>query len=118
MIFAIAMGVLSAFVVLIVVARCGLKKAMGYPAAMDVSVTVALAWLLHGSYVGMVAAIIGGLVFSCIITVVRKIHGYAKIERVGWRIKWVYYEGTWLKEGKSWATQRWQRSVSASCGGF
>jgi hypothetical protein len=89
MIFAMAMGILSAFVVLIVMARIGLKKFMGYPAFMDAGVTVLLAWLLHGSYVGMVAAIIGGLVFSGMITVIRRMYGYSKLERRGLKLVWV-----------------------------
>lgn len=101
MIFAIAMGVLSAMVALIVVARLGIKKFMGYPAFMDVAVTVALAWLLHGSYVGMVAAIIGGLVFSAAITVIRKMYGYTKLERRGFKIVWVEHEPTWTAKIKS-----------------
>ena len=103
MIFAVCMGILSAFVVLIVCWRLGIKKFMGYPAFMDAFVTVALAWLLHGSYVGMVAAIIGGLVFSGMITVIRKAYGYSRLERKGLRIVWVEYEGTWHKKVRATA---------------
>jgi hypothetical protein len=97
MLFAIAIGVLSAFVILIAMSRINLKKFMGYPAAMDVLVTVVLIWMLHGSYVGMVAAVIGGLFFSGMITVIRKMYGYTKLERKGYRLVWVEYNGTWYE---------------------
>lgn len=89
--FAIAIGILSALVVLIVLARMDIKKFMGYPAIMDVLVTVILVIMLHGTYVGMVAAIIGGLVFSGAITIIRKVYGYRLLTRKGW----VTYDGVW-----------------------
>lgn len=94
MIFAVAIGILSAFVILIAMSRINLKKFMGYPATMDVLVTVLLIWMLHGSYVGMVAAVIGGLFFSGMITVIRRMHGYTKLERRGFRYVWVEHYGS------------------------
>lgn len=91
--FAVVIGVLSAIVVLIVMSRINLKRFMGYPATLDATVTVFLAWLLHGSYVGMVAAIVGGLFFSCLITVIRYTYGYSVLERQGCKLKWVEYHG-------------------------
>lgn len=84
MIFACAIGVLSCIVVLIAMARIDLQKFMGYPAIMDVAVTLLLMWMLHGSYVGMVAAVIGGLVFSLAITVIRRCYGYKRLTWRGW----------------------------------
>lgn len=95
MIFAIAIGILSAFAVLVAFWRMDIKKFMGYPAAMDFGVTIILLWMLHGSYVGMVAAVIGGLVFSGCITVIRKGYGYKKLHWRKFKLVWVEYPGTW-----------------------
>lgn len=91
MLFASAIGVLSALVVLIAMSRIDIRKFMGYPAIMDILVTCLLIMMLHGSYVGMVAAVIGGLVFSGMITVIRKCMGYKRIHRHGVRFVWVDY---------------------------
>lgn len=94
MIFAIFIGILSALVVLIAMARMDIRKFMGYPATMDILVTVLLIAMLHGSYVGMVAAVIGGLVFSALITVIRKTYGYKRLHRVKMKLVWVAYNPT------------------------
>lgn len=97
MIFAVAIGILSAFAVLVAFWRMDIKKFMGYPAAMDFGVTIILLWMLHGSYVGMVAAVIGGLVFSGCITLIRKGYGYKKLHWRNFKLVWVEYEGTWKR---------------------
>lgn len=89
MLFAVTVGFLSAITVLIVMSRLGLKKFMGYPALMDAGVTVLLAWFMYGTYTGMVAAIVGGLVFSGLVTIIRKFYGYSKLKRVGFKLRWV-----------------------------
>lgn len=91
MMFAAGIGILSAIVLLIVMARLGIRKFMGYPAVLDVVVTLTLAWLLHGTYVGMTAAIIGGLFFSLMITIIRKTLGYQRLTTRGW----VSSQGDW-----------------------
>ena len=95
--FAITIGILSAIVILIVMARLGLRKFMGYPAIMDVLVTIFLAALLHGTYAGMTAAVIGGLFFSLMITVIRRCYGYTRLTRTGWK----YYEGEYYTRTKN-----------------
>jgi hypothetical protein len=96
MFFACAVGVLSAITVMVVMARIDLKKFMGYPAIMDCFVTALLAILLYGTYTGIVAAIVGGLFFSFIVSIVRRVYGYKRLERKGFKWHWVEYNGTWL----------------------
>lgn len=100
MIFAVCVGVLSAIAVLIVMARIDLKKFMGYPAMTDIGVTLVLAMLLYGTYVGIVAAIIGGLFFSGLVTVIRRVYGYKRLERKGLNLVWVDYPATWIRKSR------------------
>lgn len=78
MLFAMGTGILSAFTILIVLYRLGLRKFMGYPAILDAAVVFLLAFLLHGTFGGITAAITGGLFFSLAITVIRKYYGYSR----------------------------------------
>lgn len=87
MLFAMGTGILMAFTILIVMARLGLRKFMGYPAILDAIVVLLLGWLLHGTFGGITAAITGGLFFSLMITVVRKYYGYSRFTRRGWEVK-------------------------------
>lgn len=94
MIFAVIIGLLSAVVLIIVMSRFGLKYFMGYPAVLDIIATVLLMLMLHGTYVGMVAAVMGGLFISGFISVIRRCMGYARLTRVGYGLRWVDYPPT------------------------
>lgn len=94
MIFAIIIGLLSAVVLIIVMSRFGIKYFMGYPAVLDIVATILLMLMLHGTYVGMVAAVMGGLFISGFISVIRRVMGYARLTRVGYRLAWVDYPPT------------------------
>lgn len=89
--YAIGIGIVTTLLILIVLSRMDIRKFMGYPATLDITVTVAMAWLLHGSVTGLVAAAIGGLLFSVLITGVRNVYGYKTLTRKGW----VYHQGKW-----------------------
>lgn len=84
MFFAMGTGILMSFTILIVMARLGLRKFMGYPAILDATVVLLLGALLHGTFGGVTAAISGGLFFSLMITVIRRLYGYEKLTRRGW----------------------------------
>lgn len=86
----IILGILSALTVLIVMWRVNLKLFLGYPAIMDVLVTLALLWALSGTLGGMAAGVIGGLFFSLAITLLRKYHGYSKLGWDTWHPALVY----------------------------
>ena len=100
-VFSIWIGLLSAITLLIVMGRLGLRKFMGYPAIVDVLATTFLAMLLHGTYAGMAAAVVGGLFLSLAITVIRKTYGYATFSWSGW----IYHEGVYYTQLKSMCNQ-------------
>ena len=87
--FVIFAGILSAIAITIVMFRIGMDKFAGYPAVCDTAVTISLTFLLFGTWSGMVAAIIGGLTFSAILTLYRYLHGYSRFSSKGWN----YHEG-------------------------
>jgi hypothetical protein len=95
------LGFLSAASVVIVMYRLGIERFLGYPAILDATVCLLLTWMLHGTLSGMISAIIGSLLFSGMITILRRIHGYEKLEFVGWRLRWVHYDapvhGLWVR---------------------
>ena len=78
-------GILSALAIAIVMIRLGMSKFAGYPALCDISVTLGLAALLYGTWSGMVAAIVGGLAFSLLITIYRRIFGFERLTLKGWK---------------------------------
>ncbi len=85
MTFVILTGVLSAVAVIVIMSRIGMKKFAGYPALCDAAVTMLLAYLLFGTWSGMVAAIIGGLTFSVFLTIYRNLFGFSKLTKEGWK---------------------------------
>ena len=94
---ALLIGVLSALAILIVMMRINLRRFMGFPATLDALVVLLLIFMLHGSYVGMVAAVVGGIAFSAMITLIRRLYGYEELTRKGW----VRHDGILVKRLQS-----------------
>lgn len=72
--------------IIIVMAKLGIRKFLGYDAFLDVLVTVGLATLgaATGTFSGVVLGIIAGLIFSATFTILRKLLGYEKLTLHGW----------------------------------
>lgn len=83
--FAIVVGVLSAIAILVVMFRLGIRKFLGYPVLCDIVGTLILCVILYGTILGMIAAIVGGLVLSAAITLLRKTIGYERLTLKGWK---------------------------------
>lgn len=83
--FIIFSGILSAVAITVVMMRIDMKKFAGYPAICDMAVTLGLTFLLYGTWSGIVAAIIGGLTFSVMLTVYRYLFGYSRFTIKGWK---------------------------------
>lgn len=79
--------------------RNTLRKLLGLHLWLDIFVTVAMGVLLSGTYSGMTVAILGGLIFSASLIVLRKIYGYAEIviirddDHLVPAIRWEYTRG-------------------------
>ena len=63
---------------------------LGYATLIDVTATVGLLTLYAGTYSGMMAATISGLVLAVTLSAGRKIFGYS---RLNWQMQTVHYPG-------------------------
>lgn len=77
-------GIISALAFVVVLYKIGIRKCLGFDLYLDILTTVTLAVIFGGTYSGMMAAIIGGLLFSVILMVLKQVHGYQKFTWRGW----------------------------------
>ena len=71
-------GLLSALGLLFLIFKFGIRRVVSYDIPVDVAVTGFLMWAFAGTYSGMMAAMIGGLVVSVVLytlkrTIVREV---------------------------------------------
>lgn len=71
------------------------RKALGFDILLDIGATILmmLAFGASGTYAGMAAAIVGGLIFSALLIIAKKVGGY---EHPVWhdkRLHWVAVAG-------------------------
>ena len=69
MIFA---GLLSALGLLFLIFKFGIRRVISHDIPIDITVTAFLVWAFAGTYSGMLAAMIGGLVVSITLFVMKK----------------------------------------------
>ena len=77
-------GVVSALAVLVLLFKIGIRKCLYFDVPLDIGVTVFLGIIFSGTYSGMIAAIIGGLIFSIILWGLKNFIGYERLTRKGW----------------------------------
>ena len=65
-------GITAAAGLLFLVLKLGPRKIISYDIPIDITITALLMWSLAGTYSGMMAALIGGLVVSVILFVIKK----------------------------------------------
>ena len=91
--------ILAAFVLVItmlaIMARFGLRRFLGYSTIVDVSFTVLMFAMFAGTFSGIVAGAFAGLFMTGLLYVLKATMGYERLERVGWKIKWVYHAPKW-----------------------
>jgi hypothetical protein len=85
----IVLGVLTALSLMIILCRIAVRRFLGYPALLDASAVLLLAFLLHGTILGMLVAIIAALAFSCMIWGLSFLVGYERLQRRCGRLQWV-----------------------------
>lgn len=82
-------GLISALAVFILILKIGIRKVLYFDLAVDILFTVALAYMLSGTFGGMMAALAGGLALSLALVVSKYVLGYQR-PVITWRgIKWV-----------------------------
>jgi len=65
-------GLLSALGLLFLIFKFGIRRVVSYDIPIDVAVTGFLMWAFAGTYSGMMAAMIGGLVVSVVLYLLKR----------------------------------------------
>jgi len=65
-------GLLSAMGLLVLLFKFGIRRILAYDIAIDIAATGLLMYLFAGTYSGMFAAMVGGLVISVTLFVMKK----------------------------------------------
>lgn len=73
--------VLAFILIMIKLNKTTVKRLLSFDIGIDIVVTATMAWLLAGTYSGMMAAIVGGLLFSVFLYIVKQTMGYEKLTR-------------------------------------
>ncbi len=84
-------GLIAAVAMIFLFFKLGIRKVLGYDAIVDIAFTGLLAWMLAGTFSGMMTALIGGAVLSIFLLITKKFLGY---ERLVWKdhcLQWKYY---------------------------
>ena len=89
-------GILSAFGLLLLLLKVGGRKVIGADIFADIAITITLMICFYGTYSGMVAAMLGGLIASIVLFIMKKtmVHEVVSIKKnkyhipiVGWEEK-------------------------------
>jgi hypothetical protein len=86
-------GTVSALGMIFLILKLDLQKVCGYDFFIDVGFTFLLAWMFSGTYSGMMAAIIGGVIVSVFLFTVKKVNGYKRLKIVNRKLVWRKYNG-------------------------
>jgi hypothetical protein len=73
------------------------KKLLAFDWALDFGAGAMFAWLFFGTLTGMAIATMAGLLFSAGVYAWKKAFGYERIERRGWRLKWIKVQPAWTR---------------------
>lgn len=85
----IAAGIVSAIAFYIVFWKIDIRKICGYEVAVDIASTILLMLMFAGTYTGMIAAVIAGLLLSVMLMITKWFVGYERLVRTGpYTFKW------------------------------
>lgn len=79
-------GIIAAIAMIFLMLKLDIRKVCGYDIIVDVAFTGLLAWMLAGTYSGMMAALIGGAIVSIFLFVMKHTNGYMRLTRKGWKL--------------------------------
>ncbi len=91
---------MSALGLLLLVLKAGGRKAIGADIFVDVAITITLMVCFYGTYSGMVAAMLGGLISSIILFIMKKtmVHEVVTVKKNKYRVPIV----TWTERKPDW----------------
>ena len=79
---------------LILAHKLDIRKVLGYEVVFDIAITGGLAYLFVGTYSGMAAAMLAGLIVSVALSLLRRRLGYKRLVLENWKFKWKEYAPT------------------------
>ena len=77
-------GVVAAVAMIFLLLKLDLQKVAGYDLPIDIAFTSGLAYLLGGTYSGMMAALLGGAIVSVFLWLTRQQVGAKRLTWKGW----------------------------------
>lgn len=86
-----AAGIIAAIAMIALLLKMDMRKVLGYDVFIDIAFTALLAWMLAGTFSGMMSALLGGAILSIYLTVSKKVLGCKKLRWVNGRPRWVFY---------------------------
>jgi hypothetical protein len=96
-------GFIVTLTVLVMLARMNIRRWLGYASILDVSFTVFLVWIFHGTFSGVVSAAASGLTMTIMLCVLCKLLGVERlsmrrvpVRKGAVRVYWRRYEPTEL----------------------
>lgn len=81
-------GVVTAIAVIVVMAKLNIRRFLWCEAVVDVAFTIALMIMFAGTLGGMIAAVVGGLVLSIALWLLKKQMGYERLVFRRWLPRW------------------------------
>ena len=89
MFFYLVAGIASATAILFLLFKFNIKKVLAFDIAVDIGSSALLVVLFAGTFAGMMAAVIGGAIISVVLYAIKRLKGYEKPIRKGFKVKWV-----------------------------
>jgi len=95
-------GILSAFGLLLLLLKVGGRKVIGADIFVDIAITITLMVCFYGTFSGMAAAMLGGLIASIVLFIMKKtmIHEVIAVNKNKYHvptIKWEEKQPDWRK---------------------
>lgn len=97
----IVAGLVLTITMFIVMARINLLRFLGYSTTVDVAFTIIMFIMFAHTFSGVVAGSFAGMFMALFLSVGRKVFGYERFERKGWRVSWTYHAPQWNLPGIS-----------------
>lgn len=88
-------GVMMAGTFFAMMGRINIRRFLGYATWIDIAFTIIMFSLFAHTFSGAVAGSVAGLCMAVGLSLLRKTIGYERLERHGWKYRWVITPPTW-----------------------
>lgn len=80
---------------LLMINRLDLRKFLGYAGWVDLVFSFLMLALFANTFSGVVAASLAGVVMTITLEVLKRLIGYKRLVRRGFKLRWEYTPGAW-----------------------